>query len=141
MINFLKYFAFFFVAFETSFVFWFFFDNEVTSHEYFILEFVFVLIFNKYLDYDQYKLKFNIDIIFKFFLLMLKTPSFFFNYLINIFRKIFVFLYYYKYRDILNTFRIYSRKYSYRYFSIWRPLFKKTSYYGYYRSNRSKWIK
>jgi len=26
-------------------------------------------------------------------------------------------------------------------FIIWRPLFKKWSYFGYYRINRSKWIK
>lgn len=91
--------------------------------------------------FNEKKNNIDLDIIFKYFSIVFKMPNVFLNLFLNIFKKIYTFLVYFKYKYIVITYKIISKKYFNTFFILWRPLFKKTSYFGYYRSNRSKWIK
>ena len=106
----------------------------------FLSIFLFFFIFNFYFNQSiTYNL--NFDLVFKYFSLFLKNFSFLLNYFINTFKKIILFLYYFKYRHIKLSISVYFKKHLSSFFIFWKPLFKKTSYFGYFRSNRSKWIK
>lgn len=87
------------------------------------------------------KFNFSLDLLFKYYLLFFKTPSFFFNFVLNTLKQIYIFTLLFKYKFLIDTNKIFFNFYFSKLSLLWRPLFKKFSYFGYYRSNRSKWIK
>lgn len=101
----------------------------------------FFFFFSKFFNiYKDEKFNFNVDLLYNFIILFLKIPSYFYNYSVLIMNKIVKFTINFKYFHHINVIKFIYLQFS-KYFVIWRPLFKKLSYFGYYRSNRSKWIK
>ena len=79
--------------------------------------------------------------------LFLKYIKFFTKHFFNLlnlssslFKKIYNFIYIKSFVFLKSCFN-FLNLYFKNIFIIWRPLFKKWSYFGYFRTNRSKWIK
>lgn len=108
---------------------------------FYIIFYIIFFYLNFLLNFNNDSKNINIDLITKYIILLIKTPNFFFNYILNIFKKIYIYLVHFKYRFFRNTTKLLYKKNMKSHFIWWRPLFKKSSYFGYYRSNRSKWIK
>lgn len=139
MIYFLKYFLFIFFIFEFIFDNLYFY-NQQYEFNLFIPIFTVLIIYNIVFKVNTQN-RLDLDLLSKYIILFIKTPNFLLNYMINIFKKVYVFIIFFKYRNLLNFIKIIFKKCFSNSFLLWRPLFKKTSYFGYYRSNRSKWIK
>ena len=104
-------------------------------------EFLFIIFFINYIFYKKEKFNFNFDILTKYYLFFLKKPNFLLNFLFINIKKIYVFYLKFKYVFFINTNKIFFNIFFKKINLTWRPLFKKFSYFGYFRSNRSKWIK
>jgi len=125
--------------FFVSFFYFFTFSVEIINLNFFL--FVFVLYFINYFFLKNLnKYNSNLDLFFKYF-------KFFTKHLINLinlffsFSKKFYNFIYIKFFIFLKSSFIFLNLYLKNIFIIWRPLFKKWSYFGYFRTNRSKWIK
>ncbi len=109
-------------------------ENNGAAFVYFYLSFSFfnVFIFSKFVKLKEYQ----IDLFANLFLIVL---THFFNFL-NLFWirlcKFFLFVYSYKF----NKFIIFFKKLVTPSYILWRPLFKRLSYYGSYKHTRSKFI-
>ena len=131
MVSFLNFFEIFWNILEDLF-------ELVNLHAYIFLSIFFI---NFFLIKNLAKFNYNLDIFYKFYILLAKTPNFFLNFFLNNINKIYTFFVYFKYFFFMLTLKILWRGFSSKFLIIWRPLFKKLSYFGYYRANRSKWIK
>ena len=130
-----------FLSVEFLSVAWVMFDQFLFFDNFFLYIFSIFFLLNFFYIKNEEKFNFNFDLLYKYILFLLKTPNYFLNYFLNNLKKIYVYLVYFKYKFLKDTHFMLIKKYFNRYFLIWRPLFKKFSYFGYYRSNRSKWIK
>lgn len=129
----------FFLEFLTSF--WLIFDQFIFIDKLYVYIFILFFILNFFIFKNKSEFNFNHDILYKYYLFFFKTPNFFFNSVIVNFKKIFTYLIYFRNKAYIDFANIFFKKFSNKFFIIWRPLFKKFSYFGYYRANRSKWIK
>lgn len=114
--------------------------EQIIFFDYFY-EFLFILFFLNFIYKRKEKFNFNLDILSKYYLFFFKKPNYLLNYLIIIFKKIYVFIFNFKYNFFISTNKIFFSIFFKKINLTWRPLFKKFSYFGFFRSNRSKWIK
>ena len=128
-----------FLEFLTSF--WLIFDEFVFIDNLYVFIFLIFFLNSFFMTNNKVEFNFNFDVLYKFLLFLIKTPNYMLNYVLISFKKIYTFLVYFKNKFYIDSSFIFLRRYFSKYFIIWRPLFKKFSYFGYYRSNRSKWIK
>ena len=128
-----------FLEFLTSF--WLIFDEFVFIDNLYVFIFLIFFLNSFFMANNKVEFNFNFDVLYKFLLFLIKTPNYMLNYVLISFKKIYTFLVYFKNKFYIDSSFIFLRRYFSKYFIIWRPLFKKFSYFGYYRSNRSKWIK
>ena len=113
-------------------------EQIIFFENFYTVTFLLFFVFNFFVINKEEKFNFNIDLIVKYYLFFLRVPNFFLNFIVNTFKQIYVFLIYFKYKFVIDT-NFMILKNIYKTFSlIWRPLFKKFSYFGYFRSNRSK---
>jgi len=117
-----------FEEFDNLFIwfFWFFFIDNIYALED---------------EESEEKFNFNSDILYKYFVVFLKTPNFLINFSKNWFNKFYLYTVFFKHKISMDGKKIFFSRYFNKISVIWRPLFKRTSYFGYYRSNRSRWIK
>lgn len=115
--------------------------DYIFNWDLYLLIFIFIFTINFLFLNLKIKYNFNKDILIKFYNLFFKNPSFFLNYIINTFKKIYLFFIHFKYFKEKKMISNFFKKLNNLFFIFWRPLFKKFSYFGFYRSNRSKWIK
>lgn len=72
--------------------------------------------------------------------LIFKSGLIFLDFMIISVKKFYIFVIHFVWHEQLKLLKI-SCKYWFRnYLIFWKPLFKRVSYFGYYRSNRSKWL-
>ena len=83
----------------------------------------------------------NKDLILKFFNLCLRPFSILFTLIFAYVKRFVYFLIRFEYRNFFTTLLHFFSKFYSSSFIIWRPLFRKWSYFGYFRTNRSKWWK
>lgn len=83
----------------------------------------------------------NYDFFFRFVQLSVDELWFFYSFLITELKRYIFFNQKFKYYFSNRTKKIFFEKKIKNKFLLWRPIFKKWSYLGYYRANRSKWIK
>lgn len=113
--------------------------NQNRNILYLFFIFIFLL---SYFFFDRRELfNNNNDILFKFFKLLFTTPSKFITYIFIEIKKFFLYSINFKFYHFIKTNLFFFGDKISNIFIIWRPLFKRWSYFGYYRSNRSKWIK
>ena len=119
-----------------------FFDKYVHNiYDSFYWIFIILFFINYFISWWRESYNNNLDLIFIFFKNIFK---FFFkglNYLLVEFKKIYNFIIKVKLYSFINNIYSFLHKIYKNMFIVWRPLFKKTSYFGYFRSNKSKWIK
>lgn len=126
---------------------------EIGFSENFIFVFIFIFVFS--INYfwwedkieldvdsslDDYELL-NYDLFYKFIVLNEKNYFFLLNLIKVEFKKLILFLIKFRFAVDIFTWKHFIKKRTGVFFVIWRPIFKKWSYLGYYRSNQSKWIK
>ena len=141
MVDFIFLTSLFFITIEFIAYFSILIEQIIFFSGFFILIFISIFFLSFYFVRRKEKFNFNIDILVKYYLFLLKKPSILLNFLKNTFKQIYLFTIHFKYKFTIGTFKIIFRDLL-SFFSLsWRPLFKKFSYFGYYRSNRSKWIK
>lgn len=112
----------------------------VLNPNFFYKAFFYGFFFNYFIiaKYDDKKLK--LDLFIKYILLFLKS---FKNFILFIIIKILK-MFYYTIFFILDTIKaIYDfiKPYIVDKFNTWKPLFKKHSYFGYFRNFKNKWFK
>jgi hypothetical protein len=56
-------------------------------------------------------------------------------------KKIYIFMRHFSFAPVINLVKLLFAKFSSTFFLLWKPVFKKWSYYGIFRSYRSKWLK
>lgn len=84
------------------------FNNNQSFFPIFIISSYFNFIINKH-----QKTNINLDLLFKYLLLIFKTPNFLINYLLNITKKIYLYLVHFKYKHDYNSVKIFFKKYSF----------------------------
>lgn len=107
----------------------------------FIFLFIIFFILNFYFIFKKEKFNFNTDLIIKYYTIFFKTPNFFINFIYNMLKQIYIYFIFFKYKFKFDTLILMSKWLLINLPLTWRPLFKKFSYFGYFRSHRSKWIK
>lgn len=135
----MKIFIFTFFYFYVTFNFCPFFELDL-SLNFFTIFFTFLFILN-YFFFS--KLQFNnikIDLLLNWIRLFLINSKNFFLFFIITIKKTVYFLFFKFFRSI-KTNLVFSKEYLSKIFLIWRPLFKKLSYFGFFRTNRNKWLK
>jgi len=83
----------------------------------------------------------NRDVLWKFLSFCLRAFSLFFVLLFSELKRLYFFLKKIKYKVFLKTCIDFLYLNWNKFFLIWKPLFKKWSYFGFYKTNRSKWWK
>lgn len=83
----------------------------------------------------------NKDILYRCANFCFRAVSIFFTLLLSEIKKFVLFLKKFKYREAINTHLVWFTLKVGVIFIIWRPLFRKWSYFGFYKTNRSKWWK
>ena len=83
----------------------------------------------------------NKDVVSKFFSFFFRAISIFFTLLFSELKRLYFFLKKIKYKTFLKTCWNFLCLYYDIFFVIWRPLFRKWSYFGFYKTNWSKWWK
>lgn len=106
-----------------------------------LIYFVFIIYFANYFFLKNLNnVNSNLDLFLKYFKFFTKHFFNLLNLFSSFFKKIYNFIYI-KLFVFLKSFLTFLNLYIKNIFIIWRPLFKKWSYFGYFRTNRSKWIK
>lgn len=114
MFNFFNFFFPFFIFLEINPLFYYH-DYNINAHQFFIFSFLFLIYLN-FLQSVKSDVKLDIDILFKYFILLLKTPNFLINYVISILKKIFIYLMCFKYKHIYNALKIFLKRYIFNFF-------------------------
>lgn len=130
LFNFLIFNVFYFLFFNFNFVFNF----------NFFLILIFFFLLNYFFLKNLNNFNSNLDLCFKYFKFFTKHFFSLVNIIYFFFKKFYNFVYI-KFFIFLKSLSKFFNIYLKNVFIIWRPLFKKWSYFGYYRINRSKWIK
>ena len=130
------------LIFMFFFVFVYFFNFIIFIVNLNIVYFSFVIFFLNYFFFKNLNINYNsnLDLLFKYLKFFTKHLFNLLNLVYVIFKKFYNFIYI-KTFVFLKSLEIFFNFYLKNIFIIWRPLFKKWSYFGYYRINRSKWIK
>jgi len=79
------------------------------------------------IDFIYNTIKINFNLILNYFLLKLNN---FFNFFL-----------FFKYSNLLLKFKLFFSYIFKNFFIFWNPLFKKFSYFGFFRNNKQKWLK
>lgn len=74
-------------------------DHNISLNYVFIFEYSFFIFLNYIIYSSEKKTKLDLDLLFKYFLFFARKPSYFFNYVLNIFKKIYVYLAHFKYKS------------------------------------------
>lgn len=114
-----------FVEYNENAFFYFFFGSSFFN----------VFIFSRFVPLKEYR----IDLFIKYLVFFLKNLSFFFNFIKTKITKILFFIFSGKLRKLFAFLKSWSTFFLQK-FLIWRPLFKRFSYFGNYKSSRSKFI-
>lgn len=141
MFTFLVTYLIFFISVEFFVYSWYILIDLLFFKNFFLFIFFTFFYLNFFVFKNVEKARHNIDLLYKYFLILVKTPSFFTNVIVNKIRKFFIFTVYFRHQLTILSYKIIFGWFFRKFFIVWRPLFKKFSYFGYYRSNRSKWIK
>ena len=107
-------------------------NNNAFFYFYLVFSILNVFIFSKFVKLKEYQ----IDLFTNLLIFLLKH---FFNFLNLIwirFSKIFLFIFPYKLNKIIYFFK----KVNSSFYLLWRPLFKRLSYFGNYKNSRSKFF-
>lgn len=113
------------------------------KHFFFYSSFLVCFLFNYFILNLEWKEIFNknADLALKFFTTLTTNFSIFINFFVVELKRFINFLLDFKYRKTILTLLLFLKDKISTKFNLWRPLFKKWSYFGYYRTNRSKWFK
>ena len=107
----------------------------------FLITTVSALFINAFLFVWRESFNNNGDVFYKFFVFCCRAVSIFFILLFAQMKKFYYFLGRFEYKKTFDTFlgliflKIGNKN------VIWRPLFRKWSYFGFFKTNRSKWWK
>lgn len=129
-------------TFEVCPFFWDIIDNGIFDTPFFFYYSFFILFFLNYsvITWKEF-FNNNKDVIYNFFSLCFRPFSIFFTLLFAHLKRFFHFLVYFDYKDFFKICSNLFFKFFSNFLMIWRPLFRKWSYFGYFRTNRSKWWK
>ena len=130
------------LAIEMVPFFWDILDETVFTGQY-----IFLVLFTAFFIVNLFTLSWketynnNKDILYRFAAFSFKAVSILIT-LLSVRAKIFFsFLKNFKYKESIDTFlKLIFLKLSIK-FVIWRPIFRKWSYFGFFKTNRSKWWK
>jgi hypothetical protein len=129
-------------TFEVCPFFWDIIDNGIFDTPFFFYYSFFILFLLNYsvIIWKEF-FNNNKDVIYNFFSLCLRPFSIFFTLFFAHLKRFSHFLVHFDYKNFIKiTFDLFFKFFS-NFFMIWRPLFRKWSYFGYFRTNRSKWWK
>lgn len=122
--------------------FWEIIDSGVLENTYyFYLSFLFCFFINYFISYWKENFNNNKDILFKFISFLFKPFAYLFTFILCEIKKFYNFLKNFKFKKIINISYLYFKNLLSKLSTIWRPIFKKWSYFGYFRTNKSKWWK
>lgn len=131
-----------FLTFQVCPFFWAIVDKSALDEPYYLYtSFLFCLILNFFISYWRENFNNNKDILYKFFSLFFKPFSIFFTLAYAHLKRFFYFSNNFNLVKFVEFFSNFLNKFNIKSFLIWRPLFRKWSYFGYFKSNRSKWWK
>jgi len=129
-------------TFEVCPFFWDIIDSGIFDNPYFFYYSFFSLFLINY-SVISWKESFNNnkDILYNFFFLIFKSFSIFFTLAYAHLKRFVHFLLHFSFIEFIETLSILFNKFYKNFFLIWRPLFRKWSYFGFFKTNRSKWWK
>jgi len=129
-------------TFEVCPFFWDIIDSGIFDNPYFFYYSFIILFLINYL-FIIWKESFNNnkDVLYRFFSLLIRPFSIFFTLVFAHLKRFFHFLFNFEYKSSIKTVYNLLKNIDFKSFLIWKPLFKKWSYFGYFRTNRSKWWK
>lgn len=130
-----------FFTFQVCPFFWSVVDKNAFDEPYYLYSsFFFCFLINIVISLWKENFNFNKDIFYKFFSFLFRPLGFIITYFICEFKKFFSFFKNIKYKKILNLLYVFLKSVLKLPGLVWRPIFKKWSYFGYFRINKSKWI-
>lgn len=129
-------------TFEACPFFWDIIDSGIFDNPYFFYySFFFLFLMNYYFVFWSESFNNNKDVLYKFFSLLWRPFSIFFTLAYAHIKRYVHFSVYFNWFRSITTYLNLIYNFCLFYFLIWRPLFRKWSYFGYFRTNRSKWWK
>jgi len=116
-------------------------EGAFESPYFFYTSFLFFFLINYIVIIWKESFNNNKDLLYKFVYFFFRPFSLFITYILGEIKRFYVFLIKFEYKIFFKT--VYDLIFLKLggFFLIWRPLFRKWSYFGYFRSNRSKWWK
>ena len=129
-------------TFEVCPFFWDIVDNDMFDNPYFFYySFFSLFLLNYFVISWKESFNNNKDILYNFFSLCIRPFSIFFTLFYAHVKRFFHFSFNFNFNNLISTIsNIFDKIYSSS-FLVWKPLFRKWSYFGYFRTNRSKWWK
>lgn len=129
-----------FFTFQVCPFFWTIVDKNALEEPYYLYSsFLFCLILNYLVSYWRENFNNNKDILYKFISFLFRPFGIIITFFVCEYKKIYSFLKTMKYKKILDLIKFFFKFVINIPGLIWRPIFKKWSYFGYFRTNKSKW--
>jgi len=131
-----------FFTFQVCPFFWSIVDKSALDEPYYLYtSFLICLVLNFFISYWRENFNNNKDILYKFISFLFKPLGFIITFFVCELNKILNFVKTMKYKKFLDLFKVFLNFIYSLPGLIWRPIFKKSSYFGYFRINKSKWNK
>ena len=114
--------------------------NALEDPFYFYSSFLVCFLISYLINFWKENFNNNKDILYKFISFLFKPFGYIWTFFSCEVKKFFNFLKNFKYKKMITIFYIFFLNYWNKIKPLWRPIFRRWSYFGYFRINKSKWI-